>query len=503
MSCATPGLAVLPGDQDFTAVVNSSYTEAETRALAQLVELKAALREMANSNQFYTAVSKGVAQITGCQFMFISKRILNNDSGDAGAVEMPPLGEPGSCLMALSWYFDDGHGTAGDVKDVTYHAFSCPCAYMRHEKVFLVPSKLTEFLPNNPNTLPFPCDAYIGIPLFSQGKCIAHFGLMWSAEGNAQRKLGWGQIEMICHSIEDLVLRHVLRGTNFGNVDKEVAIIPHHDVSPNHQSLKTYARCLSHELRTPMHGVVGMLDVMYATVQEAVESNTDPRDKKLFETLKDNIELVQVSSRRAVEAADNVVQAYDLNMGNPETSILGPGTRLPIVESDRPVASPLQTRKRRPSWASHGPSTKHRTLPLSHKRQYNMTSAIEEVNRVTGVPLSEAKPEHVALVDTATPSSPSSPLLDPTIPASQNNTHTVIRELIEYVVKESLRIGKRYESAVLKEVEGGQIIDITSLAADGQQLKKVIEWTVDASVPDVIGSTLFSYFTTVHNNTNR
>jgi len=42
-----------------------------------------------------------------------------------------------------------------------------------------------------------------------------------------------------------------------------------------------------------MHGVVGMLDVMYATVQEAVESDANRADKQLLQTLKDNIELVQ------------------------------------------------------------------------------------------------------------------------------------------------------------------------------------------------------------------
>ena len=41
-----------------------------------------------------------------------------------------------------------------------------------------------------------------------------------------------------------------------------------------------------------MQGIVGMLDVMYATVQEAVETQADPRIKKVFETLKNNIEVV-------------------------------------------------------------------------------------------------------------------------------------------------------------------------------------------------------------------
>jgi len=258
--------------------------------LEQLVNLKADLQTATSSNDFYNTLSQGLTAILGAQFVFVSKRIINNV--DEPAVEMPPLGEPGSCLMALSWYYNDGHGTEGNARDVTYHAFSCPCAYMRHDKVFLVPNGLSEFAPENPNSLPFPCEAYIGIPLFFQGKCIAHFGIMWSAEGNTTRKLGWGYIEMMCHALEDLILQQVLKSSGFGQPIPEVDVVPHNAVDSN-QSLKTYARCLSHELRTPMHGVVGMLDIMYATVQEAAESNGNPADKRVFQTLKDNIELVQ------------------------------------------------------------------------------------------------------------------------------------------------------------------------------------------------------------------
>jgi hypothetical protein len=42
-----------------------------------------------------------------------------------------------------------------------------------------------------------------------------------------------------------------------------------------------------------MQGVVGMLDVMYATVQEAAEGQTNADVRRVFETLKENIETVQ------------------------------------------------------------------------------------------------------------------------------------------------------------------------------------------------------------------
>lgn len=63
-----------------------------------------------------------------------------------------------------------------------------------------------------------------------------------------------------------------------------------------------------------MQGVVGMLDIMYATVQEAAEGQRDDQFLKTLEDLKENIEVAQDSSRRAVEAADNVVSACTGNM---------------------------------------------------------------------------------------------------------------------------------------------------------------------------------------------
>jgi K+-sensing histidine kinase KdpD len=59
------------------------------------------------------------------------------------------------------------------------------------------------------------------------------------------------------------------------------------------ESFKPFARSLSHELRTPMHGVIGMLDVMHATVKEAIESQHNVKLRNIFQALKENIEVVQ------------------------------------------------------------------------------------------------------------------------------------------------------------------------------------------------------------------
>jgi hypothetical protein len=42
-----------------------------------------------------------------------------------------------------------------------------------------------------------------------------------------------------------------------------------------------------------MQGVVGMLDVMYATVQDSIDEQKNSDARKVFQTLLDNIETIQ------------------------------------------------------------------------------------------------------------------------------------------------------------------------------------------------------------------
>ena len=293
LSQPEPHVIIHDGDQQFTQELGKLFKPDESKVLEDLVELKAALKDV-KKEDFWSYLSERMAEILGAQMSFIAKRILV-DEQDA-AVEMPPIGEPGACLMASAMHYNDGRGTSNTMKAFKYHAYGCPCGYMRHDKVFIVPERLNAFVPDNPNELPFPCDSYIGIPLFAEGKCFAHFAVMWSIEGSKNRNLSWAMIELFLHSIEDIILQRLLEGSNFGNGEEtrteRSRIIPHDAVTAA-QSLRPYARSLSHELRTPMQGVVGMLDVMYATVLEAAEGQRDPEVRKIFQILRENIEIVQ------------------------------------------------------------------------------------------------------------------------------------------------------------------------------------------------------------------
>lgn len=298
LSQPMPGMVVQQGELGFKQELSRLYDPAESNAAEQLVQLKDALRR-ADTDSFWSLLTKGLAQIADAQYAFVSKRILVDDKNVA--VELPPIGEPGACLMGEAFYINDDHGNGpGHLRNFKYHAYQCPCAFMKHDKIFVIPERLNEFIINNPNDLIIPGEAYLGVPLFAEGKCFAHFGVMWGKEGAARRRLGWGFLEMLFHGLEDMILDRVLAGAEFARAASPVLteqpkIVPHEAVSVA-QSLKPYARSLSHELRTPMQGVVGMLDVMMANVKEAAESlNVNTRTRQILDTLKENIEAVQGS----------------------------------------------------------------------------------------------------------------------------------------------------------------------------------------------------------------
>jgi len=287
------------GDAGFKNVLQQYFPTAESNASERLVALKSRLR-VASTEDFWSILMEEMCDITGSQCGFVAKRMLVDDiaNGQDSVVEMPELGEDGSCLMGVAFYINDGADVKQLYRDYRYHAYGTPCAYMKHDKVFIVPERMTEFVRNNPNKMPWEkSEAFIGMPLFADGKCFAHFGMIWSSDGAAKRKLGWSFLEMFMHSLEDLILQRILEGRGFvkkvaSPESKPAKIVPLSAITA-HQSLKPYAQSLSHELRTPMQGVVGMLDIMYSTVIDAISNQQNDQLRNVFENLKGHIELVQ------------------------------------------------------------------------------------------------------------------------------------------------------------------------------------------------------------------
>lgn len=283
------------GDDGYRPVLRQHFPAAENNATERLVVLKTQLKA-ASTHDFWQILMEEMCDIFSAQCGYVAKRILVDV--EEGAVEMPALGEPGSCLMGTAFYLNSNDVVKQLHRDYRYTAYGTPCAHMKHDKVFIIPERMSEVITDNPNDAILPWDkseAYIGVPLFHEGKAFAHFGMIWSTEGAAQRNVSWSYIEMFMHSLEDLVQQRILEGRGFvkDTVDEDVAkMVPLAAITPA-QSLKPYARNLSHELRTPMQGVVGMLDIMYSTVLDAIANQTNEQTQSVFRDLKSHIEVVQ------------------------------------------------------------------------------------------------------------------------------------------------------------------------------------------------------------------
>jgi hypothetical protein len=286
---------VQAGDDGFPDALNQFVPSIENNALERLVQLKTELR-WASTHEFWAILLKELCAIAGAQCGFVTKRILVND--DEIAVELPEPSELGPCIVGIATYISDGNDAPE--RGYQYHADRTPCPCMRHHKVCVVPEKFAEICPDSLKVFPGKrCEAFIGIPLFHDGKCFANFGVVWDVEGSKTRGLGWGFIELMMHSLEDMILQRILDGRGFAKdpipadaVPDAAPIVPVSAITPS-QSLKPYAQSLSHELRTPMQGVVGMLDIMYATVLDAIANQQNDHLRAVFTDLKGYLEMVQ------------------------------------------------------------------------------------------------------------------------------------------------------------------------------------------------------------------
>lgn len=513
ISSPTPGVASHSGQDGFAESLAKYFPLAESNAAEQLMALKAELKR-AEAETFWRRLMEGMTEICQAQYGFVAKRILVDDHDSA--VEMPPLGEPGSCLMGVAFYYDDGHRTTAMHRDYKYLAWGAPCGHMKHDKVFLIPEGLNTFITNNPNAFPFPAEAYLGVPLFFEGKCFAHFGVMWSKEGLDAKELSWGFLEMVHHALEDLLIERLMSGQGFAkrfSTEKTDAthVIPQGAITAQ-QSLKPYARSLSHELRTPMQGVVGMLDVMHATVQEAIEGQANSKLRNVFQALRENIEVVQDSARRAVEAADNVVQAYDLNMQIPETpqddisaqpsatdqfpgGIFDSRPNILIEGSNIRVNSHKRRRSTPVSWNDGNP-TKMRDMKPSPKPnlmpQDIVNSAVQALQTISS---------HLSVDEPISPhtSSITDPMLNAP-PRSESTTFSLevdsssppgakgakIRDLIPVVINECLQVGGRPDSAITEPTMFGERIEVRTRSSKGGASQKIIEWSVHSDIPEII-----------------
>lgn len=303
MSCKSPYIAGDISATSFQAVElqseepNGNDVDSESTASRRLVNLKHDLRAL-GTDTFWIRFMEGVTAICDAQYGFVARRISPDEP-------CPEVDGQRPCLLGTAFYYNDGHQTVGMHRN-KYVFGGNPLSHMDHQKPCLVPENLGSATSFGPDQLPFAAEGYLAVPLFSERNCLVYLGLMWSESGLRRRSLSWSLLEMILYSLEDLVVQRILEDevghskANGPGTNVKHTTGPRKTANTSHPGLpefvphplKPYARSLSHELRTPMHGIVGMLDVMHATVREAIEHQPAKTDL-VFQSLKESIEMVQ------------------------------------------------------------------------------------------------------------------------------------------------------------------------------------------------------------------
>jgi signal transduction histidine kinase/ActR/RegA family two-component response regulator len=481
------------GDQGFIEQVSRYYPQLEAAALEQLGLLKEQLRHT-KGDKFWTAATEGLAQLLGAEYAFISKRMfvdLENPN-----IALPPLGDKDSCLLGMSIYYAGGENTESfNALRAKYVGYNCPCAYMKHDKTLLIPKNLSQLLPNNPNPLPESPEGYLAVPLSYWSEkthstvTFGHFGVMWTEAGVANRRLSFAFLESLMHGVQDVIGNQFVEQRLINDSEQVLkddvperraptanvftrAESTQEPATPSY-SLKSFARSLSHELRTPMQGVVGMLDVMFAQVQTASEHHLDPTLHEMFLSLKEGIEIVQDSARRAVEAADNIVHAYDMDMSVPDGPPADSNDEIDGLEETQ-LTVPL------PPTPNESVSPRRR-----HKRPFSSLEIPDTQEHPSKIRRSETNDEFNKQTppsphDSVAPCSTVEGLIAPGIRL------TNVRQTLQEIINDVLNIG-RPNAKIALPIDGGEEIEVRRHNSGfPQENVQNVKWTVDPVVPETI-----------------
>ena len=190
------------------------------------------------------------------------------------------------------------------------------------------------------------------------------------------------------------------------------------------------------------------------------------------------------------------VHAYDMGMGVPETPISPPD------EEDNPVDKhAIPRHERRTDIIVTGEN-----VPINfkgHKRRRESRSASRATSlkhrRIIGT--SDAPPVHGddlyaiprSFTDptNALPVGPPSPTLAHLEQSEQVSVppglrHTNLRDLLQFLINDLLKVGGRPESAIAIETPGGEDIEVRVRTPSGEEKIKHIRWVVESTVPDTI-----------------
>ncbi|KAL2833422.1 hypothetical protein BDW59DRAFT_169095 [Aspergillus cavernicola] len=493
----------------------------EYAAIEQLASLKKDLRVL-DLESFWSKLLEHTASLCNAQYAFVARRVRDDEAAKE-------IGGHRPSLFGTAFYYNDGFQNVG-IHRHRYFAGGNPLSHMDIKKPCLIPENLSSYISFDRDKLPFAAEGYLAIPLLSGDECLAYLGLMWSDVGLQNRKLSWSFLETVLFSLDDLVVQRIYEdnsarepkrpipeapSSGHNVVDDTPASYPHGAANFSSQHMKPFARSLSHELRTPMQGIVGMLDVMHATVQEALVGKPSPKTAYVFQSLKESIEMVQDSARRAVEAADNVVHAYDLNMEIPKTpqvereinfsgAVKSPATASDnrpnlFIEGSDIIVNPYKRRRSNPPESSFSMTPRQKIPRVSppkdlSPRTEEVKNAVHESDKI----FNSATPAHQLEAVMASMVDPR-----PSLAVRRSASHllleginvnimgpalrfTKLRDLVRLVVNESLHVGGRPDFVVSTATELGERIEVRSRSSNGEVYSKTIDWSIDLGVPDAL-----------------
>ena len=168
------------------------------------------------------------------------------------------------------------------------------------------------------------------------------------------------------------------------------------------------------------------------------------------------------------------------------------------IESSTAVSSRRSKRQRTSESLEESakPPMKHRILHSPHSspgrdispHTASLKKAVTEIDDMTGAIEDVVSPSRRRKPQTPTVIEPQTSLDVPELePVSTPGLHqSSVRDVLQLIINESLRIGGRPESAFARETNGGEIIEVKTKSADGRVSKKLIDWSVDADVPETV-----------------
>ena len=209
-----------------------------------------------------------------------------------------------------------------------------------------------------------------------------------------------------------------------------------------------------------------------------------------------------------MEAADNVVQAYDLNMQVPETPDPSKHDTNPYNQLSLPSNPVEQARfklnkgtKRRASQSTgwnHGSIMKYQGVGLESTptRSVSPRTCTSLFNGREGSASNQQSSQIVDLENpgaarqndrgaTSNPTRRYTGILEDSS-ATPGLQFTKIRELFHTVINESLRMGGRPDSTIAEDTEFGETIEVRSRSSNSDVNVKTVEWSVEKAVPHEI-----------------